>query len=84
MPPDYGFGPERVGRFMTATFDSLHSARDPASGLASDRGRLAQQWACFSLADPLYPTSDLADAGQDRLTPLGLAYRQYMTATAVR
>lgn len=84
MPPDYGFGPERVGRFMTATFDFLLSARDPAIGLASDGGRLVQQWAWFSLADPLYPTGDLVDARHNGLTPLGLAYRQYVAATVRR
>ncbi len=80
MPPDYGFGPERVRRFMQASFDFLMTASDPEIGLPTDANRLVQQWAWFSLADPVYPTGNLVAAAQNHLTPLGAAYRDYLLA----
>ena len=80
MPRELGYGPERVQKFMLGTFDFLITARDPNTGLSSDEDRLVQQWAWFSLADPIYPNGNLADPISNRLTPLGMTYREYLTS----
>jgi hypothetical protein len=79
MPAEYGFGPERAAKFMTTTFDYLLAARDTALGLPSDDYHLVQRWAWFSLADSQYPTGDLVNVWKRRLTPLGEAYRDYVS-----
>ena len=78
MPRELGFGPDRVQQFMLGTFDFLLKARDPNTGLSSDEDRLVQQWAWFSLADPIYPNGNLTDPISNRLTPLGTTYRSYL------
>lgn len=80
MPPDYGFGPERVRSFLLETFDFLVSASDPASGYPPDANRLVQRWCWFSVADPIYPTGNLFDPKTREMTPLGQAWREYMSA----
>jgi len=78
MPNDYGFPPDEVVDYMLATFDLLLTMRDEETGLPWDENRLVQRWAWFSLYDEVYPTSNLADLGEDRLTELGWAYREYI------
>jgi hypothetical protein len=80
MPGDYGFPPEFVVQYLHDTFDLLSSMRDEATGYPADDYHLIQRWAWFSLADPNYPTSDLADLENDRLTLVGEAFRDYVNA----
>ncbi len=80
MPGKYGFDTERVRRFMLATFEFLMTARDLELGLPSDDNRLVQRWAWFSLADPIYPTGNLIVPGAERLTLLGMTYREFVAA----
>ncbi|MGC8781895.1 MAG: glycosyl hydrolase, partial [Anaerolineae bacterium] len=51
MPEDYGFPPELVSSFMTATFDYFLNARDETLGYAADDGRLVQAFCWYSVAD---------------------------------
>jgi hypothetical protein len=80
MPPDYGFPPETVARFMRETFNFFLSATDPALGDAQDGGRLVQRWAWFSLAYPQFPASNLVDVQTGELTAVGQAYRDFVAA----
>jgi hypothetical protein len=41
---------------------------------------LVQQWAWFSLADPIYATGNLIVPDAERLTPLGMTYREFIAA----
>jgi hypothetical protein len=77
MPPDYGFGQERVRRFLYGTFDFFLSASDPALGYPPDGNRLVQRWCWYSLADTGYPTGNLFDPQTFQMTPLGEAWREY-------
>jgi hypothetical protein len=86
MPSDYGFPEEDVITFMTATLDYFREARG-GDGFAPDDGRLVQWWFWYSLfEDQLYPTGNLWDPDNGRLTPLGAAWSAYIaentTATA--
>jgi len=76
MPPDYGFPPQQVERFMLATFEFFRSAVDPDLGYPADGYRLVQRWSRFSLADTRYPTGNLLSPGGVP-TPLGEAFSGY-------
>jgi hypothetical protein len=77
MPPDYGFGPERVRRFLLGTFDFFLSARDPDLGYPPDENRLVQRWCWYSLADVAYPAGNLFDPQTKQMTTLGQAWQEY-------
>jgi len=78
MPPDYGFGQERVRHFLYGAFDFFLSAQDPALGYPPDENRLVQRWCWYSLADAGYPTGNLFDPQTFQMTPLGEAWREYV------
>jgi hypothetical protein len=78
MPADYGFPPERVAAFLTATFDFFLTATDLATGYPADGDRLVQAWCWFSLADTTYPTGNLFDLQTGELTPVGQAWVEYV------
>jgi len=78
MPPDYGFGPERVIRFLYGTFDFFLSASDPELGYPPDKNRLVQRWCWYSLADTEYPAGNLLDPQTGQVTEVGQAWREYV------
>lgn len=78
MPAEYGFPTDFVAQYLLETFDLLQTMKDPRYGYPPDDNRLIQRWAWFSLADPNYPNSNLADFELDQLTPVGLAFRDYV------
>jgi len=78
MPPDYGFGPERVIRFLHGTFDFFLSASDPELGYPPDGNRLVQRWCWYSLADTGYPAGNLLDPQTGQMTEVGQAWREYV------
>ncbi|HSM55754.1 MAG TPA: hypothetical protein VK879_06320 [Candidatus Sulfomarinibacteraceae bacterium] len=80
MPNDYGFPPDDVADFLTATFDFFLTARDE-SGYPDDDDRLVQWWFWFMLAgaaDDQYAPSFLYDRDSGDLTLLGRAYAGYV------
>jgi len=81
MPADYGFGPAQVQAYMYATLDYLSTATDEQIGCPQDGDRLVQWWAWYSLADTVYPTSNLFDPGTKALTDLGRAFAAYAPPT---
>ncbi|MEW6716662.1 MAG: hypothetical protein AB1345_04050 [Chloroflexota bacterium] len=78
MPSEYGFPPELVADFLEQTFNWLDTARDPQTGYPTDEDHLVQRWAWFSLSDPLYLGSNLADLDQDILTQTGMRFREFV------
>lgn len=82
MPAEYGFPPEAVAGYLLATMDLLPKLKDPATGYPPDEDRLVQRWAWFSLSDPIFPVSDLADLPNGKLTQVGQAFRQSVEAWA--
>ena len=66
---------------MLSKYLSLRqTARDEYIGYSEDDNHLVQRWAWFSLYDPLYPTSNLANLKADALTEIGQAFREYNLA----
>jgi len=90
MPTEYyGFTPERVNAFMSASFDYLLSARDEDLGCPADGNRLVQRWAWNSLNEQPYNLDTgegfngaLFDYQTRQITPAGTNYRQYTSALA--
>lgn len=78
MPEDDGFPPERVIRFLTATFDCFLTAADPELGYPDDNYRLVQRWCWFSLdaSDDYYPTGRLVDPTTAEMTAVGEAWER--------
>jgi hypothetical protein len=79
MPEDYGFSPDLVKQFMIATFDYFLTAKDAALGYGADENRLVQAFCWYSSADTMYPTPNLFDPTTKASTPLGEAFKQYVT-----
>jgi hypothetical protein len=71
MPEDYGFPPDRVNAFLTATFDFFLTARDPTLGFPGDDYKLVQRWCWYSLDDVNYPTGSLFDPHTGQITLIG-------------
>ena len=80
MPEDYGFPAEFVKEYMLASFDYMLNARDGSLGYTADDNRLVQAFCWYSTADTVYPTSNLFDPDTKAITPLGVAFRQYVMA----
>jgi hypothetical protein len=78
MPPDFGFDPERVSRFMLGTFDFFLSARDAAIGYPQDDYRLVQRWCWYSLGDTEFAAGNLFDPHTFQWTPVGRAWQAYV------
>ncbi len=79
MPDSYGFPFEVTGRFMVDTFNYFLTARDPQTGFPADDNRLVQAFCWYSVADTVYPTSNLFDPNTMKITPLGDMFSAYMT-----
>lgn len=78
MPPDYGFPPDRVEAFMRSALDFLLSAEDTTLGYPADGNRLVQRCAWYSVADRVHSTGNLFDVETGQITPLGLAFADYV------
>jgi hypothetical protein len=78
MPEEYGFSPEFVAQYLTLTFNIHNTASDDKIGYPADDNRLVQRWAWFSLADRVYPNSNLVDLRSGELTPAGSAFRDFI------
>ncbi|MFQ5923842.1 MAG: hypothetical protein ACE5M4_13450 [Anaerolineales bacterium] len=79
MPPQYGFPEDKVVDYLLGAFELLHTMSDPEFGFSEDGYRLVQRWAWYSLEDNFYPTGNLAQLSNGTLTPLGQAYRSYVS-----
>jgi hypothetical protein len=75
--PEYGYTPDVVAAYLRDTFEWLGEASDFDIGYPPDDDRLVQRWAWFSLSDPLYPGTSLANLQADALTEIGQAFREY-------
>ena len=78
MPPDYGFPPDAVSRFMVDSFDFFLNARDSEIGYGADDNRLVQAFCWFSAGDTMFPTSNLFDPATRAITPLGQRFQEYV------
>jgi hypothetical protein len=74
----HGYPPATVARYLADTFTWLDQANDQQIGYAGDDYRLVQRWAWFSLYDKVYYGSNLGHPGEDALTDIGWAFRNFV------
>lgn len=77
------FNPERVNKFMRATFDYMEYTSDANLGYPKDNNRLVQQWLWFTMSDPNPESSNRLikeNGGVWSLTERGVAFRDYTSA----
>jgi hypothetical protein len=79
MPGSYGFPPEVVSDFLVNTFDFFLTARDSELGYPADDNRLVQAFNWFSIADKVYPTSNLFDSETHNVSPVGETFKAYVS-----
>lgn len=83
MPDSYGYDAPRVETFMLGTFDIFSGTLDVDLGYPVDGNRLVQRWAWYSLNDKRFEGhtshSHLFEPDTHTLTPLGLAFRDYVS-----
>ncbi len=83
LPDSFGYDAPRVQTFMLGTFDYFSTATDPELGCPSDGNRLVQRWAWYSLNDKRFEGytshSHLFEPSTKELTPLGIAFRDYVS-----
>jgi hypothetical protein len=79
MPASYGFPPDVVSAFLVDTFDFFLTARDPELGYPADEDRLVQAFNWFSIADRVYPTSNLFDPETRNVSPTGETFKAYVS-----
>lgn len=75
MPPDYGFGIDRVSVFLRETWRFFYTTTDPVLGSPSDGGRLVQRWCWFSLGVETYPSGNIIDPASGKWTSLANIWR---------
>jgi hypothetical protein len=80
MPASYGFPPDVVSGFLVDTFDFFLTARDPELGYPADDNRLVQAFNWFSIADKIYPTSNLFDPETGNVSLVGETFKTYVSA----
>jgi len=80
MPKEFGYTPMVVSAYLQTTFSWLDTATDSQTGYPGDQNHLIQKWAWFSLSDPNYSVSNLADLQSGALTPVGSAYSDWVKA----
>jgi hypothetical protein len=74
------FDQDRVGAYMTGTFDLLLSQVDPATGYPYDGNRLVQRWAWFSLNEnPNSWGGTLFDPDSGEMRDLGHSFMDYVS-----
>jgi hypothetical protein len=78
LPERLGYSSDTVGQYLTATFEWLDVADDPAIGYPADEYRLVQKWAWFSLGDKTFPIADLVNLKDGGLTPAGKAFQAFV------
>jgi hypothetical protein len=79
MPVDFGYTPDVVAQFLLDTFPILMHEQSP-NGYPADANRLVQWWFWYSVYDSpdYYPTGNLYDRENGRLTPVGQAFADFV------
>jgi hypothetical protein len=75
MPTSYGFPTEFIADYLEQTFSWLYQSQDSSTGYPDDSYHLVQKWAWFSISDTNYPSSNLGDISNGRLTLIGERFR---------
>ncbi len=84
MPASYGFPSETIANYLEETFTWLYQSQDTSIGYPGDGYHLVQKWAWFSISDPTYSSSNLADLSSNGLTIIGERFRKVVSSMEAR
>lgn len=76
LPETFGYTPDRIADYLLHTCSWMETTTNSQYGFPGDDGRLVQKWNWFSLSDPQFTGSNLANLETKSLTPVGSAFRQ--------
>lgn len=77
LPERLGFTQDVVSAYLKGTFHWLNETHNAEIGDGIDDDLLVQRWAWFSLSDNIFPTADLANLKENRLTLVGETFRAF-------
>jgi len=77
LPEEFGFDQEFISKYMLEVNEWMIHYSDPEIGYPEDEFRLVQKFAWFSLSDPNYPDSNLANLENNTLTTVGEAFATF-------
>jgi hypothetical protein len=74
LPEEFGYSQELISDYLNQTSLWMLTYKDEEIGFPEDDYRLVQKFAWFSLSDPNFPSSNLADLKKNTLTLVGEAF----------
>jgi len=74
LPEEFGFDQEFISNYLLEVNDWMLHYSNPEIGYPEDEYRIVQKFAWFSLSDPNYPNSNLANLETNTLTKIGIAF----------
>ena len=77
IPEDFGYSLDFISDYLNATCEWLLFYQDIEIGYPADDYRLIQKFAWFSLSDPTFVSSSLANFEQNSLTPVGESFKLF-------
>jgi hypothetical protein len=77
LPEEFGFDQEFISKYMLEVNKWMIHYSDPEIGYPEDEFRLVQKFAWFSLSDPNYPDSNLANLENSTLTTVEEAFATF-------
>ena len=77
LPADFGFSPEFIADYLYESSEWLINYQNEEIGYPEDENRIVQKFAWFSLSDPNFQDSNLANLHQSTLTPIGESFRLF-------
>jgi hypothetical protein len=78
LPEDFGFDEEYIADYLMRVNGWMYDSKDVEIGYPEDEYRLIQKFAWFSLSDPNFPNSNLADLDNENLTIVGRSFRSFV------
>lgn len=83
LPSEFGYEQEFIADYLLKVNEWMIDAKDPDIGYPNDEYRLIQKFAWFSLADPNFPNSNLADLDEEILTIVGESFLNFVQQKSI-
>jgi hypothetical protein len=77
LPEEFGFDQQFIAEYLLEVNEWMIHYSDLEIGYPDDDYRIVQKFAWFSLSDPNYPDSNLANLENDTLTTIGEAFAAF-------
>jgi hypothetical protein len=80
LPEDFGYSREFIADYLYKTCEWLITYQNSDVGYPEDNYRIVQKFAWFSLSDPNFSTSDLANLDLNAFTIVGESFKLFSSA----